>query len=253
MRDFAPSAVLRCRQLSIRFGQKNLVRPCDWTVNEGERWAVLGANGAGKTSVLHALLGVPVGDVSGQLSAVELMGSRLDQVTVQTQARWRVWVPQRYEEPFTITVGQALRSVAPSATMDDVMAQLTQFGLQSHVLAWVHQLSGGERQRLTWSMAALRAQLSDGQTRLWLLDEPFSAQDIAWQKRLLQFLREREGAVVATVHDLNQVRAFATHVLLLGEGGVLAQGLREQVMQPEWLSRAFGVEISLDEEGRVYW
>lgn len=253
MRDFAPSAVLRCRQLSIRFGQKNLVRPFDWTVNEGERWAVLGANGAGKTSVLHALLGVPVGDVSGQLSAVELMGSRLDQVTVQTQARWRVWVPQRYEEPFTITVGQALRSVAPSATMDDVMAQLTQFGLQSHVLAWVHQLSGGERQRLTWSMAALRAQLSDGQTRLWLLDEPFSAQDIAWQKRLLQFLREREGAVVATVHDLNQVRAFATHVLLLGEGGVLAQGLREQVMQPEWLSRAFGVEISLDEDGRVYW
>ena len=253
MRDFAPSAVLRCRQLSIRFGQKNLVRPFDWTVNEGERWAVLGANGAGKTSVLHALLGVPVGDVSGQLSAVELMGSRLDQVTVQTQARWRVWVPQRYEEPFTITVGQALRSVAPSATMDDVMAQLTQFGLQSHVLAWVHQLSGGERQRLTWSMAALRAQLSDGQTRLWLLDEPFSAQDIAWQKRLLQFLREREGAVVATVHDLNQVRAFATHVLLLGEGGVLAQGLREQVMQPEWLSRAFGMEISLDEDGRVYW
>ena len=253
MSDFAPSAVLRCRQLSIRFGQKNLVRPFDWTVNEGERWAVLGANGAGKTSVLHALLGVPVGDVSGQLSAVELMGSRLDQVTVQTQARWRVWVPQRYEEPFTITVGQALRSVAPSATMDDVMAQLTQFGLQSHVLAWVHQLSGGERQRLTWSMAALRAQLSDGQTRLWLLDEPFSAQDIAWQKRLLQFLREREGAVVATVHDLNQVRAFATHVLLLGEGGVLAQGLREQVMQPEWLGRAFGVGILLDEEGRVYW
>ena len=253
MRDFAPSAVLRCRQLSIRFGQKNLVRPFDWTVNEGERWAVLGANGAGKTSVLHALLGVPVGDVSGQLSAVELMGSRLDQVTVQTQARWRVWVPQRYEEPFTITVGQALRSVAPSATMDDVMAQLTQFGLQSHVLAWVHQLSGGERQRLTWSMAALRAQLSDGQTRLWLLDEPFSAQDIAWQQRLLRFLGECDGAVVATVHDLNQVHRFATHVLLLGEGGVLAQGGREEVMRADTLSRAFGVSIAVDEAGWIRW
>ena len=253
MSDFAPSAVLRCRQLSIRFGQKNLVRPFDWTVNEGERWAVLGANGAGKTSVLHALLGVPVGEASAQLSAVEMMGSSLAHVSVQTQARRRVWVPQRYEEPFTITVGQALHSIAQSATRDEVVAQLMQFGLQSHAQAWVHQLSGGERQRLTWAMAALRAQLSEGQTRLWLLDEPFSAQDIAWQKRLLQFLCERDGAVVATVHDLNQVWAFATHVLLLGEGGVLAQGLREQVMQPEWLSRAFGVEISLDEEGRVYW
>lgn len=253
MSDFAPSAVLRCRQLSVQFGLKTLVQPFDWTVNEGERWAVLGANGAGKTSVLHALLGVPVGEASAQLSAVEMMGSSLAHVSVQTQARRRVWVPQRYEEPFTITVGQALHSIAQSATRYEVVAQLTQFGLQSHAQAWVHQLSGGERQRLTWAMAALRAQLSDGQTRLWLLDEPFSAQDIAWQKRLLHFLSERDGAVVATVHDLNQVRAFATHVLLLGEGGVLAQGTRTQVMQPEWLSRAFGVEIRLTEDGWVYW
>lgn len=253
MSDFAPSAVLRCRQLSVQFGLKTLVRPFDWTVNEGERWAVLGANGAGKTSVLHALLGVPVGEASAQLSAVEMMGSSLAQVSVQTQARWRVWVPQRYEEPFTITVGQALHSISQSATLDEVVAQLAQFGLQSHAQAWVHQLSGGERQRLTWAMAALRAQLSDGQTRLWLLDEPFSAQDIAWQKRLLQFLCELDGAVVATVHDLNQVRAFATHVLLLGEGGILTLGTREQVMQPEWLSRAFGVEIRLTEDGWVSW
>ena len=103
------------------------------------------------------------------------------------------------------------------------------------------------------AMAALRAQLSEGQTRLWLLDEPFSAQDIAWQQRLLRFLCECDGAVVATVHDLNQVHRFATHVLLLGESGVLAQGAREQVMRSETLSRAFGVEVALDENGRVFW
>ena len=171
----------------------------------------------------------------------------------QTQARWRVWVPQRYEEPFTITVLQAVRSVAASASVDVVMSVLTQFGLQTHARAWVHQLSGGERQRLTWAMAALRAQLSEGQTRLWLLDEPFSAQDIAWQQRLLRFLCECDGAVVATVHDLNQVHRFATHVLLLGEGGVLAQGTREQVMRTETLSRAFGVAIAVDEAGSVRW
>ena len=245
--------VLQCDRLAIGFAERTLVAPFDWSVREGERWAVLGANGSGKTSLLHALLGASVADQPQLGEQITLMGTCLAQLSVQTQARWRVWVPQRYEEPFTITVLQALQSVAASTSIEVVLAVLGQFGLQTHARAWVHQLSGGERQRLTWSMAALRAQLSDGQTRLWLLDEPFSAQDIAWQKRLLQFLREREGAVVATVHDLNQVRAFATHVLLLGEGGVLAQGLREQVMQPEWLSRAFGVEISLDEEGRVYW
>lgn len=245
--------VLRCRGLSVGFSGQTLLAPFDWSVREGERWAVLGANGTGKTSLLHALLGAPAGHQVPQLGAIELMGSPLDQVSVQQQARWRVWVPQRYEEPFTITVLQAVHSVASSASEEAVLASLAQFGLQSHARAWVHQLSGGERQRLTWAMAALRAQLSERQTRLWLLDEPFSAQDIAWQQRLLQFLRECDGAVVATVHDLNQVRRFATHVLLLGDGGVLAQGEREQVMCAENLSRAFGVAVDVDERGNIIW
>lgn len=245
--------VLQCDQLSIGFAERTLIAPFDWVVREGERWAVLGANGSGKTSLLHALLGASPADQPQLGAQIMLMGTRLSQLSVQTQARWRVWVPQRYEEPFTITVLQAVQSVAVSASIEVVMAVLAQFGLQTHARAWVHQLSGGERQRLTWAMAALRAQLSEGQTRLWLLDEPFSAQDIAWQQRLLHFLGECDGAVVATVHDLNQVPRFATHVLLLGEGGVLAQGAREEVMRSDTLSRAFGVSIAVDEAGWIRW
>lgn len=245
--------VLQCDRLAIGFAERTLVEPFDWSVREGERWAVLGANGSGKTSLLHALLGASVADQPQLGAQITLMGTCLAQLSVQTQARWRVWVPQRYEEPFTITVLHALQSVAASASIEVVLAVLTQFGLQTHARAWVHQLSGGERQRLTWAMAALRAQLSEGQTRLWLLDEPFSAQDIAWQQRLLRFLGECDGAVVATVHDLNQVHRFATHVLLLGESGVLAQGAREQVMRSETLSRAFGVAIAVDEAGWIRW
>jgi iron complex transport system ATP-binding protein len=88
-------------------------------------------------------------------------------------------------------------------------------------------------------------------TRLWLLDEPFSAQDIAWQRRLLQYLRELNRALVATVHDLNQVRVFATHVLLLSDGAVLAQGAARDVMRSELLSRAFGVDLQVDDTGWV--
>ena len=245
--------VLQCDRLAIGFAERTLVAPFDWSVREGERWAVLGANGSGKTSLLHALLGASVADQPQLGEQITLMGTCLAQLSVQTQARWRVWVPQRYEEPFTITVLHALQSVAASASIEVVLAVLGQFGLQTHARAWVHQLSGGERQRLTWAMAALRAQLSEGQTRLWLLDEPFSAQDIAWQQRLLRFLCECDGAVVATVHDLNQVHRFATHVLLLGESGVLAQGAREQVMRSETLSRAFGVAIAVDEAGWIRW
>ena len=236
------NAVLQCQKLSVKAGHKQLLAPFDWQVKAGERWAVLGQNGVGKTALLHALLGV---DGRCQ-SNIYLSGLPLSELGVQQQSQRRVWVPQRYDEPFTITVTQALRSVAPDVLIEEVLNQLNAFGLYQHSQAWVHQLSGGERQRLAWAMAAVRM---TGLTQLWLLDEPFSAQDIAWQKRLLQYLREQTRTVIATVHDLNQVRAFATHVLLLADGKVLAQGEVADVMRSEILSEAFGVNLLFNEAG----
>ena len=238
------NAVLQCRQLSVMAGQKKLLAPFDWQVNAGERWAVLGQNGVGKTALLHALLGVD----ARCRSNIYLGGVSLSELSVQRQAQQRVWIPQRYDEPFTITVTQALRSVAPDVSIEYILNQLAVFGLHKHAQAWVHQLSGGERQRLTWAMAAVRTTET---TRLWLLDEPFSAQDIAWQRRLLQYLREQKHALIATVHDLNQVRAFATHVLLLADGKVLAQGGVQDVMCTARLSEAFGVALQVDDAGWV--
>ncbi|MBS1175170.1 MAG: hmuV [Burkholderiaceae bacterium] len=239
------NTLLQCQQLSIRVGQKPLIAPFDWQVNVGERWAVLGQNGVGKTALLHALLGV-----DGRCrSNIYLSGLPLSELSVQAQAQQRVWVPQRYDEPFTITVAQAVHSVAPDVSAAYVLKQLDVFGLREHAQAWVHQLSGGERQRLTWAMAAVR--VTDA-TRLCLLDEPFSAQDIVWQSWLLQYLREQKHALIATVHDLNQVRAFATHVLLLAEGKVLAQGEVVDVMRSEVLSEAFGVSLHIDDAGWVF-
>ena len=54
--------VLQCDRLAIGFAERTLVEPFDWSVREGERWAVLGANGSGKTSLLHALLGASPAD-----------------------------------------------------------------------------------------------------------------------------------------------------------------------------------------------
>lgn len=238
------SAVLQCRQLSVLAGQKKLIVPFDWQVNTGERWAVLGQNGVGKTALLHALLGV---DARCHPN-IYLSGVPLSELSVQRQAQQRVWIPQRYDEPFTITVTQALRSVAPDVSIEYILNQLAVFGLRKHAQAWVHQLSGGERQRLTWAMAAVRTTET---TRLWLLDEPFSAQDIAWQRRLLQYLREQKHTFIATVHDLNQVRAFATHVLLLADGKVLAQGGVQDVMCTARLTEAFGVTLQVNDAGWV--
>lgn len=232
-------SVLSVRQLSIVHDGRMVVRPFDWTVRAGERWALLGVNGSGKSSVLHALLGLNR-DLNAHIS---LSDTALSQLSAREQAALRLYVPQRYDEPFTVTVWQALCSVTPDAGDARRVAALELFGLMAHRDAWLHTLSGGERQRLTWAFADV---LRSSETVLALYDEPLSAQDLAWQKRLLDDLNAAPHAVIAAVHDLNHVAAFATHALVFGHNGVLAQGELAEVMRAGVLSDAFGVGLVCD-------
>jgi iron complex transport system ATP-binding protein len=242
--------VLSVRALSIAHEGRLVIQPFDLTVQLGEKWAVLGVNGAGKSSVIHALLGLN----RQNNSQVWLDGVSLSALSAKQQAASRVYVPQRYDEPFTVTVWQALQSVVPDADERQCEAALALFGLSGRANAWVHTLSGGERQRLTWAFAHV---CSSQQTCLGLFDEPLSAQDLAWQQRLLQRLKNLPYAVVAAVHDLNHVMQFASHVLLLARDGatgvssLLAQGRVDEVMQEALLSRAFGVALQYD--SKMHW
>ena len=230
------SVILTVRQLSVVHAGRVVLRPFDWTVRAGERWALLGVNGSGKSSLLHALLGVQ----RAVRECVTLVGVPLSAMSVQEQARRRVYVPQRYDEPFTVTVWQALCSMTEAADDARRLAALETFGLLARRHDWLHTLSGGERQRLTWAFADVRR---GSGTVLALYDEPCSAQDLSWQQRLLAYLNDTPYSVIAAIHDLNHAAAFATHVMVLGAGEVLAQGRLPEVMRSEVLTAAFGVTV----------
>ncbi|MGL4767155.1 MAG: ATP-binding cassette domain-containing protein [Formosimonas sp.] len=230
--------VLRVHNLAIAHG-RSIIQPFDWQVNAGEKWAVLGANGAGKSSLLHALLGVE----RGVRDSIFYGENSLQNLSVQAQAHWRIWVAQQYVESFNITVSGALNSINPALTAEQARACLREFGLEQSRNAWVHELSGGERQRLSWAMA--HACYTE-HTQLCLLDEALAAQDLAWQHKLLQRMRHMPCAVIAAVHDLNQVQQFASHVLLLlptTHGSVAQAGRVDEMMRESWLKQVYGVDL----------
>lgn len=243
--------LLSITQLEVNHGGRAVLLPFDWTVRAGERWAILGANGTGKTSVLHALLGV----VPSMGSKVIFDGESLSNQKPHQLSDKRVWVAQHYDEPFTLTVHQALRSMAFEASDDVLDSALQTYGLKTLSAQWVHTLSGGERQRLMWAMAHAR---TTDVTQLWLLDEPLAAQDLAWQSRLLTQLKTASCAVIAAIHDLNHVAQFATHVLLIQKtvpaAKVIAAGTVDDVMKSELLSAAYGVQLKqIHSEGEAWW
>lgn len=232
---------LLIQNLTVAHEEKVVIEPFDWQIQNGEKWAILGANGTGKTSLLHVLLGIE----HSALPRVFLAGSSLNCLTVQQQSELRVWIPQRYDEPFNITVWQAFQSIAHHLDEQESLDCLAEFDLLRHQHTWVHLISGGERQRLTWAMAWAR---HTANTQLWLLDEPFAAQDLFWQHKLLSKLKKLSCAVVSSVHDVNHVGEFATHVLALlpefeGKGSVALMGTREEIMQPDILCRIYGLSL----------
>ncbi len=100
------------------------------------------------------------------------------------------------------------------------------------------ELSGGQRQRVWLAMALAQA------SPVMLLDEPTTFLDIAHQVEVLDLCAElhREGrTLVAVLHDLNHACRYATHLIALHEGAVVAQGPPSEIVTAELVEAVFGL------------
>jgi iron complex transport system ATP-binding protein len=220
----------------------------------GQRWVVLGPNGAGKSTLLMALAGLIAPD-SGR---IVLGGQVLADWRGADLARCRAWCPQFWLDPFPVsaweTVASAVLATQSHRDAADV-EQTARHWLRSFDTAHladhdVRTLSGGERQRV--ALATAFAQ----EAPLLLLDEPASHLDWAHQRLLQSLLKQwssEHGTVMVAVHDLNLAWALATHVLLLDGRGGATCGPRAEVLTADAIAAAYGVPISLVEEGDGRW
>ena len=107
----------------------------------------------------------------------------------------------------------------------------------------VDTLSGGQRQR-AW-IAMVLAQ----ETSIMLLDEPTTWLDISHQIDLLELLSElnrTQGYTLAAVlHDLNQACRYATHLIALRDGEIVAQGAPKEIVTPELIERIYGMRCMI--------
>jgi energy-coupling factor transport system ATP-binding protein len=224
-RDGPPA--LSMRNLTVGHGRREILREVDLEVRPGELVALMGRNGSGKTTLLRTAMGFhrPAG---GRVALLGRDAAGLD--SVERARAGAGYVPQnpagllfaerlRDELAFTLKHGNG-RGADPAA----ILARL---GLTHRADRNPRDLSGGERER-----AALVAVLV-GAPRLLLLDEPTRGMDYARKRELGLLLRElcAEGAaVLVATHDVELVATMATRVVLLGDGGVVADGTPRAVL-----------------------
>jgi iron complex transport system ATP-binding protein len=238
--------LLSTESLTLQAGGRRLVSELSLQVNAGELWCVLGPNGSGKTSLLHALAGLaPV-----HAGAIAWSGAPVSSWPPERAARHRALLPQTLHDSFAASALEVVLmgrhpyvdrwSWESEPDRAIALAALRAVDMEALAAREVTSLSGGERQRV--AIAAALAQ----DTPLMLLDEPMAHLDLKHQVSVLQHLRARmrggARAVGLAIHDLNLARRFATHALLLGTPH--RQGRAEDVMTAPNLSLAFGVTVS---------
>ena len=242
-------ALLEAHALSVRIADKQVCRDFDLTIAAGDCIGLLGANGVGKTTLLHSLAGLRP-PAAGE---VLLDGAALGSLPRRRVARRLGLLMQQPEDSLPATVLEtALIGRHPHLDFwrweshgDVAIARraLKAVGLEGLEQRAQTALSGGERRRL--DLATVLTQ----DPAVFLLDEPAGQLDLHHQLALLgqlQRLAAQEGrALLMSLHDINLAARFCNRiVMLLGEGEA-AHGTAEAMLTPEKLSRLYRVPVRI--------
>lgn len=231
--------LLTLHALKLSRGDKTLLDNLSLQCRAGERWAVLGLNGVGKSSLLDTISGFLMPEQGEVIFTQEHREISTHDCDATQLAQLRSHVSQRYSPRFAMTV-QAFVEQGAEGDASKAKAWIAALDLDALMQRDITQLSGGELQRATLARHLAR------ERQLVLLDEPMTHLDPAHQQQLLALLRGARlahGCVIAAVHDINWAQAFATHVLILGEQGNWLAGTVDEVMNESTLSQALHVKL----------
>ena len=247
------------REVDVDRSSTPVLQGVTWQVRAGERWALLGPNGSGKTTIVQLASGY----LHPTNGAVEILGQRLGRVDVRALRR-RVAVVSASVARMVHPWLSALEVVVPAGDgalepwWRDYGPSDWQQGRELLAAAgFAHiadrafgRLSEGERQQVLLARALM---CSPG---LVLLDEPCAGLDMGGRERLLARLSSvaelgSSPPVVMVTHHVEEIPVGFTHVLLLRKGQVMAAGPLAETLSPDALSRCFGLPLTLQhEEGR---
>ena len=231
-----PGPLLETRALTLRAAGRVLVDGLDWQVRAGERWCVIGRNGAGKSLVLRALAGL---GVPGRAGEVLWQGRPQQDWPVIAAAATRALMPQQAQDRFALTVERtlSLSQVVTSGEARSAAELMSALDIAALAARRADQLSGGERQRVALAQCAIQG------AALMLLDEPVSFQDPAHQQLVGRWLADAatgQRAWIASAHDPSWIARVATHVLALSGDGRWQAGPVGEILSAPVLERTYG-------------
>ncbi|MGW6918956.1 ABC transporter ATP-binding protein [Kitasatospora sp. NPDC054939] len=243
---------LLAEKVTLRYGDRAIATDLSVAVPDGSFTVVVGPNACGKSTLLRAFARL----LKPSSGRVLLDGEQIGSLPAKELARRLGLLPQSSTAPDSITVADLVaRGRYPhqglfrqwTRTDDEIVAaSMAATNVDSLATRFVDELSGGQRQRVWLAMAIAQ------QTPLLLLDEPTTFLDIAHQVEVLDLCarlqREQGRTLVAVLHDLNQAARYATHLIVMRDGAVVAEGSPSEIVTAELVERVFDLPCQIIED-----
>ena len=226
--------------------EKPVVQDLSFTIEKGESVGLIGANGAGKSTVMKLLLGLLSGSGEIRIDGVEMSRSNLAEIRrklgfVLQDSDDQMFMPTVYEDLIFGPVNYGLGREEADRMAEEVLAKLNLSALKHR---HNHKLSGGEKK-----MAAIAVILAM-QPDAILMDEPTASLDPYNRRIVINMINSLSQTKIITSHDLDMILDTCSRVILLSDGRIAADGPAEDVLRNKELLEANHLELPLGIAGR---
>lgn len=232
--------MIEFRNVSFSYDPETpVVEDLSFTIQPGEAVGLIGANGAGKSTIMKLLLGLIWG--SGEISVDGLSMNKQNLSRIRQKIGFvlqdsdnQMFMPTVYEDMIFGPRNYGLSKAEAEHRVDEVLNRL---GLQSLKHRYNHKISGGEKR-----MAAIATILAM-EPETMLMDEPSTALDPVNRRTVINTIKALPQTKLIASHDLDMILDTCQRVILLSHGKIVADGDTETILRDKALLEANRMEL----------
>lgn len=232
--------MIEFQNVSFSYDKKTpVVKQIDLVIEKGETVGLIGANGAGKSTILKLLLGLLSGEGTILVDGLPVKKEHLPEIRKKTgyvlqDSDNQMFMPTVYEDMMFGLRNYGMSREAAEARVDLVLGEMN---LQDLKYRHNHKISGGEKR-----MAAIATVLAM-QPEVILMDEPSTALDPFNRRTVIRTIRSLPQTKLIASHDLDMILETCGRVILLSHGEVAADGSCETILRDQALLERNRMEL----------
>jgi len=242
--------ILSVENIDFRYREMKILDDVTFSVHSGDICGLLGPNGSGKTTLLKCINGI----LNNETGRIKVKGRNIKRLSRVAIAGLIAVVPQELDILFPFTVLQMVlmggngrfgfSGIPGRKDYSDAMEVLEELNIEHLAERRYNQLSGGEKQMILIARALFQ------KAEVLLLDEPISHLDFKRQYTIMELIKkitvDKNLTTIITLHDPNIAGRYCNRLIMLNDGRIVHQGLRDKVFHAESLEAIYDMRIKIE-------